>query len=358
MRWCYFELCLLGDPETPFGATPLPADIEAPDAVTNLAALNPTSSSIELTWTAPNDDSRCPAMQYDIRYLSEAPGGDPGSWWDQATQCEQEPIPKPAGQLETYTVTGLSSGQLYYFALKSADGVPNESEISNIATKSTTAGGDKMHVGAITAEPAPDPLTRGQNVFWRVSATVLVHDQNGNAVKDATVYGDWSGVYSATNVSAVTNVQGKAVFTTDYVKGGGTFYFDVTSLAHDSLEYDPSANEVKPPHIEITTPSSAPVAEYTTSLENAYPSMANPGVWIPFTLATPERVVIRIFDMSGRLVRKLDLGQMAPGAYRSKEKAAYWDGRSESGESLASGIYFYIMQAGEFTATKKMAIAR
>ena len=359
MRWCYFELCLLGDPETPFGATPLPPDIAPPAKVTDLAAGTPTSNSITLTWTAPDDDSGCPVMQYDIRYSLIDPGENPSDeWWKGATQCEWEPIPKPAGGEETFTATGLSADETYYFALKSVDGVSLWSGISNIATEDTTAGGDRMHVEAITPKPDPESLVRGKNVFWSVSATVLVHDQNRSMVENATVYGDWSGVYTATSVSAVTNADGKAVFTTDYVKGGGTFRFDVTSLVHDGLEHDPGADVQT--YIEITAPSSAsaPVTEYPTSLENAYPSMANPEVWIPFTLATPEHVVIRIFNMSGRLVRTLDLGQIAPGAYRSKEKAAYWDGRSESGESLASGIYFYTIQAGEFTATKKMAITR
>jgi flagellar hook assembly protein FlgD len=69
-------------------------------------------------------------------------------------------------------------------------------------------------------------------------------------------------------------------------------------------------------------------------------------------------VIIRIYASAGQLVRTLDLGKKPTGAYLSKEEAAHWDGRNEAGEKLSNGVYFYTIQAGEFTATKKMAIAK
>ena len=69
-------------------------------------------------------------------------------------------------------------------------------------------------------------------------------------------------------------------------------------------------------------------------------------------------VAIRIYNVTGRLIRTLDLGHKPAGFYTSKDKAAYWDGRNESGEHVSSGIYFYTIQAGDFTATKKMVVAK
>ena len=57
-------------------------------------------------------------------------------------------------------------------------------------------------------------------------------------------------------------------------------------------------------------------------------------------------------------MRKLDLGQQAIGIYKSRSRAAYWDGKNQLGEPVASGVYFYTLTAGEFTATRKMLIRK
>ncbi|MBM3241402.1 T9SS type A sorting domain-containing protein [Candidatus Poribacteria bacterium] len=65
-----------------------------------------------------------------------------------------------------------------------------------------------------------------------------------------------------------------------------------------------------------------------------------------------------MYDLSGRLVRTLELGHQTAGFYNSRSKSAYWDGNNKSGERVASGIYFYTIHAGDYTATKKMVITR
>ena len=87
-----------------------------------------------------------------------------------------------------------------------------------------------------------------------------------------------------------------------------------------------------------------------------YPNPFNPETWIPFTLSGDAHVAIRIYSTTGHLVRSLELGQMAPGVYVSRDKAAYWDGRNEVGEKVSSGIYFYSIQAGNFSAARKMLL--
>ena len=61
---------------------------------------------------------------------------------------------------------------------------------------------------------------------------------------------------------------------------------------------------------------------------------------------------------NGKLVRKLELGHQPVGIYESRSRAAYWDGRNALGEPVASGLYFYTLTAGDFTATRKMLIAK
>ena len=75
-------------------------------------------------------------------------------------------------------------------------------------------------------------------------------------------------------------------------------------------------------------------------------------------LKDAANVQIQIFDSLGQVVRVLDLGFQETGRRLSTEKAAYWDGRNEKGEHLASGVYFYQIQAGNFSRTRKMVILK
>ena len=96
----------------------------------------------------------------------------------------------------------------------------------------------------------------------------------------------------------------------------------------------------------------------TTALLPNYPNPFNPETWIPYHLATDADVSLTIYDTRGIAVRALTLGHQSAGIYESRARAAYWDGRNESGESVASGVYFYTLTAGEFTATRKLLIRK
>ena len=65
-----------------------------------------------------------------------------------------------------------------------------------------------------------------------------------------------------------------------------------------------------------------------------------------------------IYDTNGVMVRRLDMGHQSAGFYTSRGKAAYWDGRNNFGEGVASGVYFYHLAAGDYSATRKMLIAK
>ncbi len=106
--------------------------------------------------------------------------------------------------------------------------------------------------------------------------------------------------------------------------------------------------------------------EETALLPN-YPNPFNPETWIPYHLAEPADVTVRIYATNGVLVRTLPLGHQVAGLYESRSRAAYWDGKNEVGEPVASGVYFYTLStesthdsvtAGDFTATRKMLIVK
>ena len=94
------------------------------------------------------------------------------------------------------------------------------------------------------------------------------------------------------------------------------------------------------------------------ALLHNYPNPFNPETWIPYQLAEPTDITIHIYAASGVLVRTLALGHQAAGIYQYRSRAAYWDGKNEVGESVASGIYFYTLTASDFTATRKMLIMK
>ena len=97
--------------------------------------------------------------------------------------------------------------------------------------------------------------------------------------------------------------------------------------------------------------------EKTNLLPN-YPNPFNPETWIPYQLSEAADVSLQIYTSDGQLVRSFDVGHQPTGIYHSRGRAAYWDGKNEVGEPVASGIYFYKLSAGQFSATRRMVIRK
>ena len=119
---------------------------------------------------------------------------------------------------------------------------------------------------------------------------------------------------------------------------------------------DPVVFTVNPE--QVGSAPSAQSQSHVTALLANYPNPFNPETWIPYRLAKASEVVVEIFASNGQVVRRLQLGHQSSGIYTSRSRAAYWDGKNEYGESVASGVYFYTLTAGEFTATRKMLIRK
>lgn len=121
--------------------------------------------------------------------------------------------------------------------------------------------------------------------------------------------------------------------------------------------YGPDARLVNSKGIDKEFRPRAMTPKRNSLLQN-FPNPFNPETWIPYQLAEDSEVTVRIYSVTAQLIRAIDLGYREAGSYVTRDTAAYWDGRNEVGEQVSSGMYFCTIQAGEFTATKKMIVAR
>jgi len=120
----------------------------------------------------------------------------------------------------------------------------------------------------------------------------------------------------------------------------------------------PSLSLLKDPGLQFIGSLILQLRPQVSKLLANYPNPFNPETWIPFQIKQGATVTITIHDVSGQLVRSLDLGFRVPGYYISKHQAGYWDGTNDSGEKVASGLYFYTIRAGEFSGTRKMLLLK
>ena len=131
-------------------------------------------------------------------------------------------------------------------------------------------------------------------------------------------------------------------------------YLNVTNAFADARHL--AISDVLSAFLELLA-EMAEIPETTALLPN-YPNPFNPETWIPYYLATDAPVILTIYDTRGVAVRELMLGHQPAGVYVSRGRAAYWDGRNQHGEQVASGVYFYTLTVGDFTATRKLLIAK
>ena len=69
-------------------------------------------------------------------------------------------------------------------------------------------------------------------------------------------------------------------------------------------------------------------------------------------------VTAKIYDVTGKQIRMIELGHAPAGNYVESNRAIYWDGRTEYGEQVSSGTYFHQIEAGDYTETRKMVVLK
>ena len=123
------------------------------------------------------------------------------------------------------------------------------------------------------------------------------------------------------------------------------------------LRYTVTAEDVLQSLIQLPELVAYEIPKETELLAN-YPNPFNPETWIPYRLAEDGFVTLTIYDQTGRVVRRIDVGHRVAAVYESRAKAIYWDGRNGLGEVVASGVYFYHLTAGNYSATRRMLILK
>ena len=125
----------------------------------------------------------------------------------------------------------------------------------------------------------------------------------------------------------------------------------------EPLRYTITAEDVRQNLIQLPTLTVYEIPTEAELLSN-YPNPFNPETWIPYRLAEDAFVTLTIYDLSGRLVRTLEVGHRIASVYENRSKAIYWDGRNGVGEQVASGVYFYNLSTGNYSATRKMLVVK
>ena len=219
--------------------------------------------------------------------------------------------------------------------------------------------------------------------------TFIPELQNGEVVEPTRIVGDVNGdnVVNIADLVLVANSIGGTDNTTADVNGDGVVNIADLVLVAGKIGTGGSASPVFPKALQlfaiddvqnwITQARNLPLTDEIskrgilllehllaistpkqTMLMANYPNPFNPETWIPYQLAESAEVTVSIHSSDGQLVRTLELGQLSAGMYQSRSRAAYWNGKNEVGEPVASGVYFYTLKAGGFSKIRKMLMRK
>jgi hypothetical protein len=212
-----------------------------------------------------------------------------------------------------------------------------------------------------TNEPSAAPPLAGESSGWAfiVSGAMTDHQAGEYIVTvrnlrteavaiDAIAAGRFDAVFADLNRNAVIEAGDRVEI---------VIRDSSSRIVAGPVTYQIVQEDIRKAFREMVIPYGYARPEKNVLLQN-YPNPFNPETWIPFHLSQEADVNVRIYDSVGRLVRSLALGHKSEGIYTDKSKAIYWDGKSDAGEEVASGVYYYTITAGDFSATRKMIVKR
>ena len=152
------------------------------------------------------------------------------------------------------------------------------------------------------------------------------------------------------------------VFKNQLFRVSDVFKIDIHSnngeiLSFEPIQYTVTQEDIKLGRVILSNLATRTIPKQSKLMQN-WPNPFNPETWIPFQLSKAADVTVTIYDMHGRVVRQFDLGYTPAGIYNTKFNAVYWNGTNDVGERVSSGVYFYHIKAGDFSASRKMVILK
>ena len=213
-------------------------------------------------------------------------------------------------------------------------------------------GNEQVLVGDVNGDNQVDlfDLVEVASMFGK-KGEGLTADISGDGQVDLFDLVQVAGNFGKSNAAvAPTVLVDKRAFTTQQKYGIQSAIMELEDIPARS-----EAEELILSLLIATLPDRFP--EQTQLLPN-YPNPFNPETWIPFELSQGGTVSVIIYDLRGASVRTFSIGYLQSGRYTSQSKAIYWDGRTDTGEKVASGIYLYQIQVGNYIETRKMVILK
>ena len=212
--------------------------------------------------------------------------------------------------------------------------------------------------GVIKVEENALIIDKTAPMLWEVETRRTV--ANGDTLPLAVNIGEWDLRVTA-DISALDTTQSHPI---SLLPGENGVYSAKIAISEDNL----AVNGVKEILIaakdeagnisQLTATVTLNNLRYLTELLPNYPNPFNPETWIPYRLAKDADVTLTIYDVSGNVVRQFNLGHQRAGSYETKSQAVYWDGTNDSGEPVASGVYFYNLSIDDFSKTRKATILK
>ena len=303
-----------GTPPYTYTLSPIPAGLEFVAEYHSLAGTPTTAGVTDVTYTATDDTGESATLTFKIEVIGDDPSPDPG--------------PLDVNGDGQVTVMDLVAVALFYGtqvpvgislpADVNADGTVDLSDLIAVANGIDAAGGNLGGISLAAVEAALEAAAEQAAVLEAVAAAPI-------------------GFGTRQSESSMT-------------------YRNVADALAEAGHLEHSVSVVLKELLHLLTELST--TPETTALLPNYPNPFNPETWIPYHLAKDAAVVLTIYDVRGSVVRTLKMGHQLAGVYRSKHRAAYWDGKNQLGEKVASGLYFYTLTAGDFNATRKLLIAK